>query len=105
MKSAIQITDKTVGDEQIISNPLDYRYALIHKIIDYLKRACIYFDPESQEYFDTMDVIVVDSPTINAVSMMGGMIVVYSGIIDYYMQQKEAGQIDSVEEVHCVNAD
>ena len=99
IKSAIQITDTMVGDERIIRNPLDYRYALVHKIIDYLKRACVYYDPESKDYFDNMEVIIVDSPTVNAVSTMGGMIVVYSGIIDYYKQQKEAGQIANVEEV------
>ena len=41
----------------------------------------------------------VDSPTVNAFSSIGGYIVVYTGIVDYYMNQKEENNIENVEEV------
>ena len=97
--SSLSMTDETVGDEPILKDTTDYRYCLVHKVINLLKRACIYYDPESEQYFNDMEVIVVDSPTVNAFSSIGGYIVVYTGIVDYYMNQKEENNIENVEEV------
>ena len=95
----LSMTDEKVDDDPILKDTTDYRYCLVHKVINLLKRACIYYDPESEQYFNDMEVIVVDSPTVNAFASIGGYIVVYTGIVDYYMNQKEENNIENVEEV------
>ena len=46
-----------------------------------------------------MEVFVVDTPMVNAFSSIGGVIVVFSGLIDYYKQLEAAGKITSAENV------
>ena len=65
----------------------------------YMKRAGQYFDPSAREYLNHMEVFVVDSPMVNAFSSIGGVIVVFSGLIDYYKQLEASGKITSAENV------
>lgn len=99
IKKILQMTNDTIEGLPIITDTLDYKYCLVHKIIDSLKRACVYYDPKSEEFFDNLDIIVVDSPTINAFSAVGGVIVIYTGIIDYYNALLRKHQIANLEEV------
>ena len=60
----------------------------------------IYFSPESEDYFNKLQLYIVDDPnTINAFSAMGGVIIVYTGIISLYMEAYEKGLIKDVETV------
>ena len=99
MSDALNITEDTLKDEPILKDKTDYRYCLVHKAIDFLKRACIYYNPKSENYFNNMDVIVVDSPTMNAFSSPGSIIVVYTGIVDFYLSLYKENKIKNVEEV------
>lgn len=83
----------------IVTDKMDYKFCLVHKIIDSLKRACVYYDPNSEEFFNNLDVVVVDSPTINAFSATSGIVVIYTGIIDYYSSLLKSHEIANLEEV------
>lgn len=82
----------------IITNPLDERYRIATRVVSSLQRACVYFSPECEEYMSRMKVFVVDSPTVNAFSSMGSVIVIYTGLIDRYIEQYE-GDVTKVENV------
>ena len=46
-----------------------------------------------------MEIIVVDSDEVNAYTTMGSVVVVYTGLLDYFRKQEEAGKINNYEEV------
>ena len=52
-----------------------------------------------------MKIFVVDSPEVNAFSSVGGIIVVYTGLIDHYVELEAEGKVPSAEEVmkKCMN--
>lgn len=99
MADALHLTEDKLDDEPLLKDKTDYRYCLVHKAIDLLKRACIYYNPKSENYFNTMDVIVVNSTTVNAFSSPGSIIVVYTGIVDFYISLYKENKIKNVEEV------
>ena len=70
-----------------IIDPDDFRFIIIHKVIDALKRACVYYSPQSKEYFDQLVVTVVDNEEVNAMAGLGGCITVYTGTVDFYMEK------------------
>jgi predicted Zn-dependent protease len=52
-----------------------------------------------------VDILVVDSPTVNAVTFPGGLIVVYSGLIKYTNNAEELASIITHELGHVVHRD
>lgn len=88
-----------MNDNPIITDSTDIRYRLVHRVVGDIQRACIYFDPSCEEYMKEMKIFVVDSPEVNAFSCIGGIIVVYTGLIDHYVQLQSEGKIPSAEEV------
>lgn len=52
-----------------------------------------------------MKIFVVDSPEVNAFSSVGGIIVVYTGLINHYVELEAEGKVPSAEEVMncCLN--
>ena len=71
----------------------------VSRVADDMKRAGQYFDPSAREYLNHMEVFVVNTPMVNAFYSIGGVIVVFSGVIDYYKQVEAAGKITSAENV------
>lgn len=78
----------------------DERVILVKKLVRQLQEACVYFSPECEEYMTHMEVIVVEDDEVNAYSAMGSILVVYTGILDYFMKLKHAMQITNIEEVY-----
>lgn len=89
----------TVLDKPVITNTRNPGYRMVSRVADDMKRAGQYFDPSAREYLNHMEVFVVDTPMVNAFSSIGGVIVVFSGLIDYYKQLEAAGKITSAENV------
>ena len=89
----------TILDKPVITNTRNPGYRMVSRVADDMKRAGQYFDPSAQEYLNHMEVFVVDTPMVNAFSSIGGVIVVFSGLIDYYKQLEAAGKITSAENV------
>lgn len=92
------ITVPTIQGSPIITNPLDERYRIATRVVSTLQKACVYFSPECEEYMNRMRVFVVDSPIVNAFSSMGSIIVIYTGLIDRYIEQYN-GDVRKVENV------
>lgn len=46
-----------------------------------------------------MEIIVVDSDEVNAYTTMGSVVVVYTGLLDYFKKQEEEGKVYNYEEV------
>lgn len=91
-----------LGGEPIIEDPTDICYRLVHRVVGDIQRACVYFDPSCEEYMKGMKIIVVESPTVNAFSSIGSIIVVYTGLIEHYAAMQEKGLVKDVEEVSDV---
>lgn len=73
---------------------------MVMNIYERLKRACIYFSPQSEHFFNEIQFFIVDNPEkINAFSALGGVVVVYTGLINFYMECYEKGLIKDVETV------
>ena len=88
-----------LGGEPIIEDPTDIRYRLVHRVVGDIQRACIYFDPSCEKYMNRMKILVVESPTVNAFSSIGSIIVVYTGLIEHYAAMQEKGLVKNAEEV------
>ena len=50
-------------------------------------------------YMKDMEIIVVDSDEVNAYTTMGSVVVVYTGLLDYFKKQEEEGKVYNYEEV------
>lgn len=89
----------------VITDSTDIRYRLVHRVVGDIQRACVYFDPSCKEYMNKMKIFVVDSPEVNAFSSVGGIIVVYTGLINHYVELEAEGKVPSAEEVMncCLN--
>lgn len=83
----------------VVTNARNAGCRMVSRVADDMKRAGQYFDPSAKEYLNHMEVFVVDTPMVNAFSSIGGVIVVFSGLIDYYKQLEVAGKITSAENV------
>ena len=88
-----------LGGEPIIEEPTDIRFRVVHRVVGDIQRACVYFDQSCDEYMKGMKIIVVESPTVNAFSSIGSIIVVYTGLIEHYAAMQEKGLVKDVEEV------
>lgn len=96
----VTILTDTINGHVILHDENDSRVRLVTTVVDHLKRACIYFSPESEDYFNKLQLYIVDDPdTVNAFSAMGGVMIVYTGIINLYMEAYEKGLIKDVETV------
>ena len=95
----------TLNGKPIITDSTDIRYRLVHRVVGDIQRACVYFDPSCKEYMNKMKIFVVDSPEVNAFSSVGGIIVVYTGLINHYVELEAEGKVPSAEEVMncCLN--
>ncbi|KAK8820959.1 hypothetical protein WA556_005271, partial [Blastocystis sp. ATCC 50177/Nand II] len=82
----------------VITDSTDIRYRLVHRVVGDIQRACVYFDPSCKEYMNKMKIFVVDSPEVNAFSSVGGIIVVYTGLINHYVELEAEGKVPSAEE-------
>ncbi|KAK8833382.1 hypothetical protein WA577_000347, partial [Blastocystis sp. JDR] len=88
----------TLNGKPIITDSTDIRYRLVHRVVGDIQRACVYFDPSCKEYMNKMKIFVVDSPEVNAFSSVGGIIVVYTGLINHYVELEAEGKVPSAEE-------
>ena len=73
-------------------------YNLLKPIVNCLIDACIYFSPECEDYMKHMKILIVDSDEVNAFTLMGSVIVIYTGLIHYFEKLKNEGQINDIEE-------
>lgn len=89
----------TVFDIPVITNTNNAACRMVSRVADDMKRAGQYFDPSAREYLNHMEVFVVDTPMVNAFYSIGGVIIVFSGVIDYYKQLEASGKITSAENV------
>ena len=89
----------TLDEQPVITDSTDIRYRLVHRVVGDIQRACVYFDPSCEEYMNKMKILVVDSPEVNAFSSVGGIIVVYTGLINHYVELEAEGKVISAEEV------
>ncbi|KAK8833383.1 hypothetical protein WA577_000348, partial [Blastocystis sp. JDR] len=87
----------TVFDIPVITNTNNAACRMVSRVADDMKRAGQYFDPSAREYLNHMEVFVVDTPMVNAFYSIGGVIIVFSGVIDYYKQLEASGKITSAE--------
>ena len=77
----------------------DKRVQFIRSLVTKLGNACAYFSPECTTYMNNMEVIVVDDDEVNAYTTMGSVVVVYTGLLNYFEKMKEEGKIKDYEEV------
>lgn len=77
----------------------DKRVQFVRSLVTKLGNACAYFSPECTTYMNNMEVIVVDDDEVNAYTTMGSVVVVYTGLLDYFEKMKEEGKIKDYEEV------
>ena len=80
----------------------DERVVFVSKIVNRIKEACVYFSPECEYYMSKMEILVVDDDEINAYTTMGSIIVVYTGLLNYFKDLEKKGKISNYEEV-CVS--
>lgn len=73
-------------------------FIMIQRIISAMKRACIYFDPASRNYYERMNAFYLSAGNVNAFSSIGGFIVVFNGIIDHCFNQSNH-TLEDTEEV------
>ena len=71
----------------------DKRVQFIRSLVTKLGNACAYFSPECTTYMNNMEVIVVDDDEVNAYTTMGSVVVVYTGLLNYFEKMKEEGKI------------
>lgn len=79
----------------------DKRVVFVSKIVNRIKEACVYFSPECEYYMSKMEILVVDDDEINAYTTMGSIIVVYTGLLNYFKELEKKGTITNYEEV-CI---
>ena len=68
---------------------------MVNRAADRLRRAAIYFSPDSAEYFNNLKVFVVNSTDVNAFASPGGIVVVYEGLIDKYLAEESKGKCNA----------
>ena len=78
---------KTIGEYEVLSK-WNMKSIMIKKIINRLKRAAVYFAPESTNYFNNLKVYVVNSTQVNAFAAPGGIVVVNEGLVDKYLDDE-----------------
>ena len=83
----------------LILNSKDERVVLVTSIVNRIKEACVYFSPECEYYMNKMEILVVEDDEINAYTTMGSIIVVYTGLLDYFKDLEKKGTITNYEEV------
>ena len=76
----------------LILNSKDERVALVTSIVNRIKEACVY-------YMSKMEILVVDDDEVNAYTTMGSIIVVYTGLLNYFKDLEKKGKITNYEEV------
>ncbi|KAK8816874.1 hypothetical protein WA577_002668, partial [Blastocystis sp. JDR] len=82
----------------LILNSKDERVALVTSIVNRIKEACVYFSPECEYYMSKMEILVVDDDEVNAYTTMGSIIVVYTGLLNYFKDLEKKGKITNYEE-------
>lgn len=92
------VTENGVAHSLILPES-DDRVQFVRGLVSKLGKACVYFSPECEMYMKDMEIIVVDSDEVNAYTTMGSVVVVYTGLLDYFRKQEEAGKINNYEEV------
>lgn len=93
------IEAETMNGKVILRNQEDERVSMAERVIARLKQACVYFSPECENYMNQMQLYVVHASDINAFSSIGGIIVVYTGLIDHFIELQNEGKIKDVETV------
>ena len=88
---------------RIIDDPENEDVQLVNRIVERLVRACVYFVPESADYFENLRVFVVDRSDVNAYAVFGGFVVVNSGLIEYYKELAKQYKDIDVESVSNVD--
>ena len=83
----------------LILNSKDERVALVTSIVNRIKEACVYFSPECEYYMSKMEILVVDDDEVNAYTTMGSIIVVYTGLLNYFKDLEKKGKITNYKEV------
>jgi len=82
------VTENDVTHNLILPES-DERVQFVRSLVSKLGKACVYFSPECEMYMKDMEIIVVDSDEVNAYTTMGSVVVVYTGLLDYFKKQEE----------------
>ena len=96
------IESRFESDGVTILKDSDPRVQYIERILRPLIQSCVYFSPECEYYMSQMEILVVDDDEINAYTTMGSIIVVYTGLLNYFKDLEKKGKISNYEEV-CVS--
>lgn len=88
-----------LGGKRIITDPKDKRVIMVQKIVKRLCEACKYFEPGSEDYYDNLKIFVVEDPEVNAYAALGGYVVVYTGLIEHYLNHEKAKRCTSAKHV------
>ena len=89
----------SINNKTIITNPKDKRVIMVKKIVTRLCEACKYFEPGSEDFYDNLKVFIVEDEDINACAILGGYIIVNTGLIDHYLKHEKAKRCESAEHV------
>ena len=92
------VTENDVTHNLILPES-DERVQFVRSLVSKLGKACVYFSPDCEMYMKYMEIIVVDSDEVNAYTTMGSVVVVYTGLLDYFKKQEEEGKVYNYEEV------
>ena len=85
---------KTIGKYKVLSG-WHRKSKMVNRVVDRLRRAAIYFSPDSAQYFKNLKTYVINSTDVNAFAAPGGIVVVYEGLVDKYLNEEMKGECNA----------